>query len=400
VTAPVAFFAMDGIGHLRRLRPLIAGVVERGAPAYVFTATPYRELVVDAGGVHVDVLDGRELETESRPRPVRNVTFAGEHGAAVARDVRERGAGLVVSDSFAVVGRVVARLLDLPYVNVCSGHGADPADREPFVSLHGTTPGPRASGRCLRAVETLRDRYGIADASPFSYVADVSPYLNLYGEPPAFLDASLRSRLEPVAFLGSLSPDEDGAGGAAQPLFGEPRAATRAYVSLGTIAWRYFAGEMLETLRVIVDALAARDVQVLVSLGDADVDAGGLERPGVEVRRWVDQWQALSEADLFVTHHGLNSTHEAIWHGVPMVGYPLIGDQPGQAATCERLGLSVPLARTRRASLTVAAVHAALDTVEGRRAAMAAALARARQEEERVIAARGAVVDRVLALRG
>jgi hypothetical protein len=32
----------------------------------------------------------------------------------------------------------------------------------------------------------------------------------------------------------------------------------------------------------------------------------------VSIERDVDQWQILQEADLFVTHHGLNSTHRAI----------------------------------------------------------------------------------------
>ena len=40
------------------------------------------------------------------------------------------------------------------------------------------------------------------------------------------------------------------------------------------------------------------------------------------------------EADLFVTHHGLNSTHEAIFNRVPMLSYPFFWDQPGLAAEC------------------------------------------------------------------
>lgn len=29
-----------------------------------------------------------------------------------------------------------------------------------------------------------------------------------------------------------------------------------------------------------------------------------------------------------MTHGGLNSVHEALYYGVPMIGFPLFGDQP------------------------------------------------------------------------
>jgi hypothetical protein len=51
----------------------------------------------------------------------------------------------------------------------------------------------------------------------------------------------------------------------------------------------------------------------------------------------------LGEASLFLTHHGLNSTHEAIFQRVPMLSYPFFGDQPGARARTQELGLAVPL---------------------------------------------------------
>ena len=37
-------------------------------------------------------------------------------------------------------------------------------------------------------------------------------------------------------------------------------------------------------------------------------------------------------ADAFVTHSGMNSTHEALFHKMSMVSYPIFADQPGLAA--------------------------------------------------------------------
>ncbi|XP_035792267.1 UDP-glucuronosyltransferase 2C1-like isoform X2 [Anopheles albimanus] len=43
--------------------------------------------------------------------------------------------------------------------------------------------------------------------------------------------------------------------------------------------------------------------------------------------------------DVFVTHGGLLSVQEAIWHGVPMLGVPVYGDQYQNVRRLERLGI-------------------------------------------------------------
>ena len=162
------------------------------------------------------------------------------------------------------------------------------------------------------------------------------------------------------------------------------------YVSFGTVIWRYDSREALAALEAIATAL-----------GGATPDparVAALARPNVKVERYVDQWSVLREANVFVTHQGLNSTHEAIFHGVPMLSYPFFWDQPALAATCERLGLALPLAASPRGPIAAADVTAALDLLVRRRDAMRLALSRALEWERSTIAGRPAVVDRVLAL--
>ncbi len=116
------------------------------------------------------------------------------------------------------------------------------------------------------------------------------------------------------------------------------------------------------------------------------------------VETYVDQWRALQDADVFITHHGLNSTHEAIFHGVPMISYPFFWDQPALAARCQAFGLAQPLVGALREPVCADDVHAAMDAIAARREAMDAALARARQWELAVIGQRPAVLQQLVDL--
>jgi UDP:flavonoid glycosyltransferase YjiC (YdhE family) len=251
---------------------------------------------------------------------------------------------------------------------------------------------------------SLRERYGIEDASPFSYGTALSPFLNIYCEPPEYLTDAERQAFEPVAFFGSLpSPDTadaDAGDGGPSP-FGDA-AGLKLYASFGTIAWRYYAREAIAALRAIAASVARRPhVSAIISLGGADIGAEArraLEAPNVCVASYVDQWRVLRHADAFVTHHGLNSTHEAVFHQVPMVSYPFFWDQPLLAQKCRHFGVAMPLTETLRGQVTEAGVDAILDDLARHPDPSRASLAEARRWELEVIAARGPVLGRIVDL--
>jgi MGT family glycosyltransferase len=398
----VACFCMDGAGHFQRLRPLIAGLTRRGLAAHVFTHHDFRAHVDAAGGVFHDLftkypMDG--ADATSLPIPSRSVSFAASYAAEIGGDVARIQPSLVIHDSFAVIGRVVAHLLGVPRVNVCAGHNVSPSRVPALVAGH---PRVRVSPACVKAADVLRESYGVTDASPFSYVCSISPTLNIYCEPPEFLQEHERQAFEPVAFYGCLPSPEDlqGSGTANGAWLGpESRRTLKVYVSFGTVVWTYYTEEALRALDVLSTALGRLEhVRAIVSLGGAPIDdevRAALARPNVAIERYVDQWNVLREADLFVTHHGVNSTHEAIFHRVPMVSYPFFWDQPALARRCQEFGLTLPLARSLRGAFGADEVRAVLGRAADERASLRAALARAREWEQAVTGQRDAVLDRI-----
>jgi UDP:flavonoid glycosyltransferase YjiC (YdhE family) len=402
VTPPtVAFFCMAEPGHFRRLLPLISAMPGHGMDAVVFTDLDFAPEVRAAGARFVDLFAGRPLsaaDDTSRPFPSRFVTFAGRFGDGVVAQARALAPQVVVADSFAVIGRVVAAALEVPYVNVCAGHNVHPALSRSMLS---EIPGVRTSDACHNAVEVLRERFGLEGVSPFSYVAPPSPFLNLYCEPPQYLTEHERQAFEPVQFFGSLPARSDGEEPVAPAVF-PARAQRKVYVSFGTVVWRYFMKEAIAALTSITAAIArSPGTHALVSLGRARFTAdvvAALEGPNVRVESYVDQWQVLAQTDCFITHHGLNSTHEAVFHDVPMLSQPFFWDQPAMARKAQAFGFALPLASEPRATPEVGAVQGALERVFDDRGQIAAALSRARDWEREVLAQRPAVMRAIAQL--
>jgi UDP:flavonoid glycosyltransferase YjiC (YdhE family) len=391
----IALFAIPEPNHYRSLGTVVEALAGAGADVRVYGGAAYASEVAAAGATLVDVygrLPVEAVDAESRPGSCRLVTWTAAHAGALTEEVAAFGPELVVGDGFAVAGRVVSSALGLPYVCVIVGHDMAPARVIPALA---DDPRVRLTPQVVAAAEVLRERHGWADASPFSYY-HLSADLNLYCEPAGFLPEAHRAGFAPLAFWGSLP-----AAAAATPARTAARPPRRVYAAMGTIVWRYYPDQASAALRAVGDAARRRGLEAVISLGGGPLDdaaVAALAGPGVRVARWLDQVAELGEADAFVTHCGVHGVHEACLLGVPMIAYPCFGDQPGMAARARELGIAVPLADATLAPVEAADVEAALDRVTAERDAIDAALARAREWELEAIAARPAVVERIMAL--
>jgi len=394
----VACMAMSDRTHFGAVLAVAEELIRAGATVAFWTDATFKNEVEAVGAEFVDLFDPvtvQDVDDTSSPQPSRFVTFAGECGAEVARAVKKWAPALIVRAGFAYVGEVVSRILSLPCVVVASGHAdLGPRFRAQLVG----NPRVRTDPRCLAAVGRLRSEFGLSDASPFSYVADPSPWLTIYKEPEEWLSHAERATYGPLACFGSLHRDS----------LEEPRPPTppssplRIYASFGTVVWRYWTREVLAALRAIADAAPLLDnVEIVLGLGNRDLapdTVGALQRSNVTVLPYADQWQELGKADLFITHHGLGSTHEAVARGVPMLSYPIFWDQPALAERSQQFGIALPLARTPLAPLAPEEVATAVASASAQRTNMIDRLAEARLWESRTIADRPKVAQRTLSL--
>jgi len=67
--------------------------------------------------------------------------------------------------------------------------------------------------------------------------------------------------------------------------------------------------------------------------------------PNVKLSKWLPQQDVLGHPKIkaFITHGGFGSTTEAVYHGVPLVGIPMFGDQELNMQRSESSGFAVTL---------------------------------------------------------
>jgi UDP:flavonoid glycosyltransferase YjiC (YdhE family) len=247
---------------------------------------------------------------------------------------------LVLYDFCAVEGYFVGQVLGIR--SWCSIPG-----------LIGPLVDRRYLARCLStdanrdALAAIRDRYGVCvradDVELISNSLYLPAELNLLWSYPAvtpanFMDNRHQARYRFVGYPSDGYPDRRRGSGPAV-----------VYLSLGTEVMDNLWPAQTETrdgLRRCVAGLAERWASRDIEVAFATMDRPVLDRypPNWRVYGTVDQQQMLSGADVFVTHGGSNSLHEAILHQVPMVVAPFFGDQMLIGRRVEQLGIGIALA--------------------------------------------------------
>jgi hypothetical protein len=112
-------------------------------------------------------------------------------------------------------------------------------------------------------------------------------------------------------------------------------------VSFGSIASN-FPAKIIEKLMNAFGRLNDDGLRFVIRLKDSK----NVTVPdNVLIRKWIPQNTLLSHESvlLFITHCGNNGQYEAVYHGVPMIGFPLFADQPYNARRMELKGLGIEM---------------------------------------------------------
>ncbi|MFH0944621.1 MAG: nucleotide disphospho-sugar-binding domain-containing protein [Planctomycetota bacterium] len=210
-----------------------------------------------------------------------------------------------------------------------------PGSRHRLISRLIGSSSDRAMRQVLRPLNIWRHRNGL---SRLSSVFDECAGLDRVCPQPASFELPERRRNPRIHYCGAfLAPHlRRRAPFPWERLDGRPLV----YAAAGTIS-----RNQLPLLELTAWACSDLPVQLAFGLGSADASLAVALLPGDPiVVPWAPQLELLERAAVCVTHGGLNTTLEALWHGVPLLATPICFDQPGVAARIQAsgCGLVVP----------------------------------------------------------
>lgn len=333
----IAWFCIPAHGHTNPTLGLVKRLTEAGHQIWYFSFEEFREKIESAGATMISC-DGYDFEMEDKDnadRVGKDKVFATELLVSstlalddmTSRAIEDIKPDIVVSDSVAFWGKLVAMKHNLPYVSSTTTFAFNRYSAKYMQeSVWDIGKMLLAMPRINKQLKRLREKgypvKSLLDIVQNDNETNTIVYTSKYFQPCAetfsdryhFIGPSMRPIVEPV----------------------EKTAGKTIYISMGTV------NQNKQFYRNCINALAGEDWQVIISMGSNHDHFD--ELPGnVQVYESVDQMAVLSIADAFITHCGMNSASEGLYYGVPLVLFPQTPEQNAVATRVEELGAGVRL---------------------------------------------------------
>jgi MGT family glycosyltransferase len=363
--AKIIYFNLPASGHINPSIPIVTELLRRGEQVIYYSAEESRSHIAPTGAefrVYDVPIDMTEPDRNvSQGKFMDNALWFSRLGEqllpSLIEVLKREKPDAIVHDSLASWAKLAARAVNMPSIGAMST----------FVLTRGNMPSlaPRAildlGGAMIRVLPMynqlagrVRKHYqvkplGLLDA--LMATGDLTLVFTSRDFQPnsASLDDTYR-------FVGPQIRDVTPSDFPFDQLTGKPLI----YISLGTIN-----NNNANFYRQCFAAFADHVGQFVLSAGNrVDIASLGTPPANFKVFPFVPQVELLPKVDLFITHGGMNSVHEGLYHGVPLVVLPQQAEQALVAAQVVRMGAGVALAtKPPFGKVTVEQLRGAVDQV-------------------------------------
>lgn len=335
----IVFFCIPAHGHTNPTLGVVRELVSRGHQVWYYSYNMMREKIQSTGATFLSCDDydtQQKLRAKDAARVGKDLAFSTKLlvdttlalDDKVCTQMAELQPDCIVADSMALWGKAVALKLGIPFV--CSTttfafnqHSAKVMKQgigdllKMLLSLPKTARQIKRLRRKGYPVETVLDIIGSDDNThTIVYTSpEFQPCSETFSAKYAFVGPSIRPA------DGSIEKKRD----------------KLVYISMGTVN-----NDKLPFYKACLSAFANTDYQVILSVGHLVSPQELEDRPeNISVFPQVDQIAVLQQADVFVSHCGMNSVSESLYFGVPLVLLPQTSEQRGVAERVHQLGAGI-----------------------------------------------------------
>ena len=333
----IAWFCIPAHGHTNPTLGLVKELTSAGHQVFYFSFEMFREKIEQTGARFIPC-DGYDFDMEDKEnadRVGKDKVFATELlvSSTLALDemttekIKEIKPDVIVSDSVAFWGKLVAMKHRIPYVSstttfAFNRYSAKYMKETPWDIAKMLFSMPKINKQIQRLREKGYPVKGLLEIVQNDNETNTIVYTSKYFQPCSetfsdryhFIGPSIRPVTEPIRKM----------------------AEKTVYISMGTV------NRNPEFYRNCIHALAKTDWQVIISMGTNPEHLDHLP-DNIQIYETVDQMAVLSIADAFITHCGVNSASEGLYFKVPLVLFPQTPEQGAVAKRTEELGAGIRL---------------------------------------------------------
>lgn len=337
----IVFFCIPAHGHTNPTLGVVRELISRGHQVFYYSYNMMRDKIESTGAFFVscDEYDQEQrLDAKDGARIGKDLAFSTQIlvdttlalDDAVCEHMKELKPDCIVADSMAVWGKAVALKLGIPFVSSTTTFAFNQYSAKIMKQSLGQMFGMIFSmSKINKNIKRLQDK-GYPVKSVLDIIQNDNNTDTIVYTSPEFQPCS-ETFSDKYVFVGpSIRPIEN--------IF-EKKSDKLIYISMGTVI-----NDSVDFYKKCIEAFANTKYQVIMSVGNLiNIEDLGAISDNITISRFVDQIAVLSQADVFLTHCGMNSVNESLYYKVPLVMFPQTSEQDGVATRVEQLGAGIRL---------------------------------------------------------
>ncbi|CCW05415.1 TPA: glycosyl transferase [Bacillus cereus] len=342
--AKVLMFNFPGEGHVNPTLALIEELVKRGEEVVYYCVEEYKGKIEKTGASFrpyenflekVDMLERMNGKINSSELLLHMVKSMDNIIKIIIEELKEEKYDYVIYDNNFAVGWMIAESLNLPKISSCTTFAVTKKLFNVLMNNHneGDKKSPLYQ-EVTHILEKWQKVCGFSMNQKKNVMTCAGNITIVYTS--KFFQPDVEELDDSYIFVGpSITSRKD----VQEVVFKQKEEEKLIYISMGTVF-----NQQMDFYYICFETFKNFPATIILSVGK-HIDINQLKNipPNFKVYNYVPQLEVLKQANLFITHGGMNSSSESLYFGVPMIVIPVMGDQLIVAQRIEDLKAGIQL---------------------------------------------------------